>query len=1171
MEYEIVMGLEVHVELSTKTKIFCGCSTEFGGEPNSHTCPVCMGMPGSLPVLNKGVVDRAIKAGLAFHSDLQYTNIFDRKNYFYPDLPKDYQISQLYHPICLNGYVEIDQAAPDQDLDEYGMIRDAGAYENDGVNGGVKTAAGLEPITPGKKRIRLHEIHMEEDAGKLVHDAAGTLIDYNRCGVPLVEIVSEPDFRSADEVVDYLEKLREMLVYMDVSDCKMQEGSMRADINLSVRPKGSSQFGTRTEMKNINSLKAIRRAIEFESRRQIDVLNAGGTIHQETRRWDDEKGETYAMRSKENAQDYRYFPDPDLIPVALTEEWVEEMRAAMPELPQAKRERYVNELKLSPDTAKVLTSDKNFASLFDDAYAVCGKARETANIITTDIIALVKEAGIEPSAMKMDPKKLADIITLVADEKVNRSVGKDLTAKLFKEDIDPIKYVKENGLMIVEDTALIAATIDEVIAEFPQSVADYKAGKEKAFGFMVGQTMRRLKGKGSPRSVNGLLKEKLDGVKFDAEAAKAQEEAEKAAKVQEQLKKAAQKKAEAAEDDGAGRGKEVRQEQLTAAEKALRRAQSSGGAGADENSGEDSRVAFRPNRYRTHNCGELREEHIGQKVRVSGWISTIRNHGGIVFVDLTDYYGVTQVVVTDEQISGLSKETVILVHGTVLKRDEETVNPNIATGFVEVKADRIELLGASLNNLPFEIDRSKETREDIRLTYRYLDLRNPKVRNNIVFRSQIIKYLRHKMEDLGFLEVQTPILAASSPEGARDYLVPSRKHKGCFYALPQAPQQFKQILMASGFDRYFQIAPCFRDEDARLDRSPGEFYQLDFEMAFATQEDVFAVAEKVMYDTFTQFSDLPVSKPPFTRIPFREAMLKYGTDKPDLRNPLILIDLTDFFSKVDFPAFQGKIVRGIRVPGAAKQSKRWFKEMEKYALSIGMKGLGYISVNADMTYKGPIDKFMTDEQKKEIAQTADLQPEDVLYFISDEPDTVARYAGQIRTEVAKRLNLIDKDRFEFCYIVDFPMFEINEETGKIDFTHNPFSMPQGEMEALETMNPLDINAYQYDIVCNGYELSSGAVRNHRTDVMVKAFEIAGYDEDVVKQKFGALYNAFQYGAPPHAGMAPGVDRIVMLLTGEENIREVIAFPLNSNAQDLMFGSPGEVTEQQLREVHIKVR
>lgn len=1142
MGYEIVMGLEVHVELSTKTKIFCGCSTEFGGEPNSHTCPVCMGMPGSLPVLNKGVVDRAIKAGLAFHSDLQYTNIFDRKNYFYPDLPKDYQISQLYHPICRNGYVEID------------------------------TKSGE------KKKIRLHEVHMEEDAGKLVHDAAGTLIDYNRCGVPLIEIVSEPDFRDADEVIDYLEKLREMLVYLDVSDCKMQEGSMRADVNLSVRPAGAQEYGTRTEMKNINSLKAIRRAIEFESKRQIEVLRSGGTVRQETRRWDDEKGETYAMRSKENAQDYRYFPDPDLVPVSLSQQWIEAMRAEMPELPQAKRRRYVEELKLSADTAKVLTSDKNIASLFDDTYAACGKAREAANTIATDVMALIKEAGIEPAAMKMDAGKLADIITLVSEEKINRGVGKELVAELFRSDIDPMKYVEEKGLLIVEDTGLIASTIDAVIAEFPQSVADYKAGKEKAFGFMVGQTMRRLKGKGSPRTVNGLLKEKLDGVKFDAEEAKAQEAAAKAEK-EEKVRKAAEERRKAgaaSEEEGAKAPKEARPEQLTAAEKALRRAQAeesreekSGSDGAEK--AEERQIAFRPNRYRTHNCGQLRESDIGKDVRVSGWISTIRNHGGIVFVDLTDFYGVTQVVVTDEQIRDFGKETVVLVQGKVLKRDEETVNPNISTGLVEVKAEKIELLGSSLTNLPFEIERSRETREDVRLTYRYLDLRNPKVRNNIVFRSQIIRYLRHKMEDLGFLEIQTPILAASSPEGARDYLVPSRKHKGCFYALPQAPQQFKQLLMTSGFDRYFQIAPCFRDEDARLDRSPGEFYQLDFEMAFATQEDVFAVAEKVMYDTFTHFSDLPVSKPPFRKIPFREAMLKYGTDKPDLRNPLIIIDLSDFFAEVEFPAFKGKIVRGIRVPNAAKQSKSWFRDMEKYALSIGMKGLGYISVKDDMTYKGPIDKFMTDGQKQEIAKLAELQPGDVLYFISDEPDTVAKYAGQIRTEVAKRLDLIDKDRFEFCYIVDFPMFEINEETGKIDFTHNPFSMPQGEMEALETMDPLDINAYQYDIVCNGYELSSGAVRNHRTDVMIKAFEIAGYDEEVVKEKFGALYHAFQYGAPPHAGMAPGVDRIVMLLTGEENIREVIAFPLNSNAQDLMFGSPGEVTEQQLREVHIKIR
>ncbi|MCI8284321.1 MAG: aspartate--tRNA ligase [Firmicutes bacterium] len=679
--------------------------------------------------------------------------------------------------------------------------------------------------------------------------------------------------------------------------------------------------------------------------------------------------------------------------------------------------------------------------------------------------------------------------------------------------------------------------------------------------------MRRLAGKGSPRTVNGLLKEKLDGVKFDEQAVRAAEAAKVAEKA-EKAKASADKSGEkAAAADSAAH--EARPEQLTLAEKALRKAKAQKSADA---SGEDiSKVAFQPNRYRTHNCGELTESDIDKDVRISGWVNTIRNHGGIVFVDLRDYYGVTQVVVTDEQVKELGKETVIRVTGKVLKRDPETVNPNIATGLVEVKAENIEILGPSNSSLPFEIERSKDTREDVRLTYRYLDMRNSKVRDNMIFRSQIIKYLRHKMEDMGFLEIQTPILAASSPEGARDYLVPSRKHKGCFYALPQAPQQFKQLLMTSGFDRYFQIAPCFRDEDARLDRSPGEFYQLDFEMAFATQEDVFAVAEKVMYDTFTHFSDLEVSKPPFRRIPFKEAMLKYGSDKPDLRNPLIIIDLSEFFEKVDFAPFRGKIVRAIRVPGAAKQSKSWFKDMEKFALGIGMKGLGYISVKADMTYKGPIDKFMTDDQKKEIAELAGLQPDDVLYFISDEPDMVAKYAGQIRTEVAKRLDMIDKDRFEFCYIVDFPMYEINEETGKIDFTHNPFSMPQGEMEALENMNPLEINAYQYDIVCNGYELSSGAVRNHRPDIMVKAFEIAGYDEEVVKEKFGALYNAFQYGAPPHAGMAPGVDRIVMLLTGEENIREVIPFPLNSNAQDLMFGSPSEVTELQLREVHVKIR
>ncbi|MDR1271557.1 MAG: aspartate--tRNA ligase [Clostridiales Family XIII bacterium] len=570
-------------------------------------------------------------------------------------------------------------------------------------------------------------------------------------------------------------------------------------------------------------------------------------------------------------------------------------------------------------------------------------------------------------------------------------------------------------------------------------------------------------------------------------------------------------------------------------------------------------------------CGELSEGHIGRKIKLAGWVMAIRNHGGVVFVDLRDQYGVTQVVVDEKILAKTGKEYAVSFSGEVVKRAAETVNPNIPTGTVELKATDVEVLGACRPNLPFEIDASTDTREELRLKYRYLDLRNPKIKNNIFLRNEVIKSLRAGMDSLGFTEIQTPILANSSPEGARDYLVPSRKHKGMFYALPQAPQQFKQLLMVSGFDRYYQIAPCFRDEDARLDRSPGEFYQLDFEMAYATQEDVFAVAEKVLYETFQAFSEKEVDKPPFRRIPYGEAMLTYGSDKPDLRNPLRIIDLTGFFEGVDFEPFRGKPVRGIRVPGAAKQTRAWFKDMEKFALSIGMKGLGYVTVEGDMGYKGPIDKFLTDENKAEIAKLASLAPSDILYFISDGTGSVNAFAGAVRTELAVRLGLIDETKFEFCYIVDYPMYEYNEDEGKIDFTHNPFSMPQGEMDVLLEKDPLDILAWQYDIVCNGVELSSGAVRNHRPDVMVKAFEIAGYPAEEVEQKFGALYTAFNYGAPPHAGMAPGVDRIVMLLAGEENIRETIAFPLNSNAANTMLGAPGEVSEQQLREAHIKIR
>lgn len=580
----------------------------------------------------------------------------------------------------------------------------------------------------------------------------------------------------------------------------------------------------------------------------------------------------------------------------------------------------------------------------------------------------------------------------------------------------------------------------------------------------------------------------------------------------------------------------------------------------------------RVNEYRTHTCGEIRESDIDKRVRVSGWFENVRDHGGVKFVDLRDQYGIVQVVIHDEKmLDKVSKESAVCASGIVIKRDEDTINEKLETGTVEIVAETFEVLGKVREPLPFEVTSSKDTKEEIRLKYRYLDLRNKTVHENIIIRSKIISFIRNKMESMGFLDIQTPILTSSSPEGARDYIIPSRKHHGRFYALPQAPQIFKQLLMVSGFDKYFQIAPCFRDEDARADRSPGEFYQLDFEMAFSTQEDVLSVAEEVLYETFTKFSDKYVSKPPFKRIPFKESMLKYGTDKPDLRNPLEIIDISDMFIETGFAPFKKKTVRAINVKNCASQSKSFFENMLEFATSIGMKGLGYVKVDENMKFLGPIDKFLKDTDRTELIEKAQLEPGCVLFFIADDKEFAPKLAGQIRTELAKRLKLIDENRFEMCFVVDFPMYEVDENTGTIIFTHNPFSMPQGGLDALTNKDPLDIIAYQYDIVCNGIELSSGAVRNHDIDIMVKAFEIAGYTEQDLENKFSALYSAFKFGAPPHAGMAPGIDRIVMLITEQENIREVIAFPMNNNAQDLLTGAPCEVTEQQLRDVHIKIR
>jgi len=576
--------------------------------------------------------------------------------------------------------------------------------------------------------------------------------------------------------------------------------------------------------------------------------------------------------------------------------------------------------------------------------------------------------------------------------------------------------------------------------------------------------------------------------------------------------------------------------------------------------------------YRDHNCGELTIKDVGQTVQLAGWVQTIRNLGSMQFVDLRDQFGITQIVISEDMKSAMNEvyqESVISVTGKVLERSNK--NFKIPTGEIEIKAEKIEILGKSKNVLPFEINSEKadisNVREDLRLQYRYLDLRNDKIHNSLLLRAKIIKDLRDKMVELGFPEIQTPILANSSPEGARDYIVPSRLHPGEFYALPQAPQQFKQLLMISGFDKYYQIAPCFRDEDPRADRAPGEFYQLDMEMSFATQEDVFKVIEEVIPEVFRKNSNWKVVDTPFIRIPYAEAMEKYGIDKPDLRNPLIIKDATHCFKQTEFNAFKDKTIKYIIVPDGAKQGRKFFDEMGEFAKTeADAAGLAWVKVDEENNLTGGIAKFLTDEIKTELGAKIG----DAVFFIADEFHKAQKIAGLVRIELGKRLDLIEKNIFKFCWIVDFPMYEYNEDEDKIDFNHNPFSMPQGELEALNTMNPLDILAYQYDLVCNGYELASGAVRNHNPEVMVKAFEIAGYTEEDVKNRFGALYTAFQYGTPPHAGCAPGLDRMVMLIADTINIREVIAFPKNKKARDLMMNAPSVVTEKQLEDVHIKV-
>ena len=583
--------------------------------------------------------------------------------------------------------------------------------------------------------------------------------------------------------------------------------------------------------------------------------------------------------------------------------------------------------------------------------------------------------------------------------------------------------------------------------------------------------------------------------------------------------------------------------------------------------------------FRSHNCGELSVKDIDKKVSVSGWINKKRDHGGVLFIDLRDHFGITQCVVNSDNemfsaLETLKLESIIKITGKVVKRSLDTINKNLPTGEIEISSEKIEILNES-EQIPFQVAIDDDSPEELRLKYRYIDLRREKNKKNIILRSKIINSLRTKMISRGFLEIQTPILTSSSPEGARDFLVPSRLHNGKFYALPQAPQIFKQLLMVSTFDKYFQIAPCFRDEDARADRSPGEFYQLDFEMSFAEQEDIFNEIEPVLFEVFKENSNFEVSTPPFKRIKYLDSMEMYGTDKPDLRNPLIISDVTQCFKNSGFKIFEsniekGFVVRAIKAPNSSSKPRAWFDKLNGWARDEGQKGLGYVILE-DNNFKGPISNNMNEENLESLKTQIDLKNNDAVFFVCDEKVSAIKFSALVRTKICDELQILEKNKFKFCWIVDYPMYELDSITKKIDFSHNPFSMPQGGMQSLLEKDPLEILAWQFDIVCNGIELSSGAIRNHKRDIMVKAFEIAGYSEKELSSRFGSLFNAFKFGAPPHGGSAPGIDRIIMLISGEENLREIVAFPMNQQAEDLMMGSPNIVNESQLRELGLELK
>lgn len=1093
-ELEVIIGLEVHVQLNTKSKMFCSCNNEsFNAAPNKNVCPTCMGLVGTLPLINEKAFFDSVLTGLALGCRIANHTKWDRKNYVYPDLPKAYQISQFDMPLAVDGLVKIFS------------------------DGGSET-----------KEIRINRLHLEEDAAKLVHRDGLSLIDFNRAGTPLMEIVTEPDLRSPEDAESLLREIRRVVRYLGVSDADLEKGNLRCDASISLRPKGDDKLYPRTEIKNLNSFKAVKRALDYEVQRQSGLWETGDYSKEEaTVLWDDELQKTKFMRGKEGAADYRYFPEPDIPEVDLLDSEIQEIKDKLPKLPMKRIEDYL-EMGLDYMTALFIAEDKDLSDYVEKVLALANGQDDLKKLLikwfTGEFFGEVKKKGLEN--IMLSEEDFVSLIKVLSDGKASRINIKKIFNRACSEEID---VAAELAQIPQGQDVDIDGIIADVVTKNSEAIAKFKEGKDKALNALIGMVMKEAKGSVSPEEVVQKLKDAISG-------------------------------------------SAVRQPLVT--------------LDSEENSTEEEYEDNSPNiildSYRTHLTSDISDENLDQEVTLAGWVSSVRDHGELVFIDLRDSsYEMMQVKLDGSKFDDLDSlarikpESVIMVRGKIIRREEDDFNPSIRTGKLELDTDQIDVLNPS-KALPFEIKRAAKTGEATRLRYRFLDLRSQEARRAIVNRHRVIKLIRDILDEERFIEVETPILTAGTDEGAREFIVPSRKFAGSFYTLPQAPQQFKQMLMNSGVERYFQMARCFRDEDSRGDRQP-EFTQFDLEMAFVSMQEVIELNSRLLERIVRDIYGNKWKMQPIRTLTYCEAMEKYGCDRPDLRFGLEMQDITEIVRNTTFqvflnPILEGGIVKCIKVDAAMQKqrmSKGQIEKLTKIAQEHGLGGLAYIIVNED-ELQSPIIKYLGEDIAAQIIAATDAQVGDIVFFSAASYKVANAALDAVRQEMGQMLNLIKPRELHPAWIVDFPLFDKTDDGGWT-FSHNPFSLPKKEFidDHINGENIGDILAQQYDLVLNGYEIGGGSIRAHKVELLKATYRNMGCDEEETRKSVGHMLDAFQYGTPPHGGIAWGIDRLMMILEEKSSIREVMAFPKTGSGEDLLFSSPSPLSDKKIREANIK--